>query len=619
MSISMVGSSTGRQPTRPEGDHGTMPGTSLPSDAIDHLIDELVRNGRALVPDTAYLLEFRADAEELLLGTATSTGCLECARHWRQDTSDLVPAEGDRGWLRDGPWRAAVSAAIGGHLDGQTRHAPGSVRVINRLEATVEDHSYLQHPRCGRCTPRHSRSSATALDLTAPAPATAGTLRVAPLQTEAWLDRINDRRHGPLAQTYRDEHSPLALVTSEFVIPGHPQRESGYGRSASFDASSGPALLEGIERVAGARRAAEVPTLTASARQLGPDAVDLPSLGGHDPECVRRTPTLVPWTPDLQTTWVGARSVLADRPLWVPEQLAYYHLPAGQPRFVYESSNGCAVGGSLEEAALHGYYEVVERDAFLLAWYSQTRLRRITGADTDPQIGHLLDALAAEGLHVDLLDMTSDHGVPTALAVITAPDAVAAQDLFPSLSLASAAHADGRQALRTALEECATNVLMYQRWKELRPSVSITRCRPMLDNHDLVRYLEDHTGLHGLPEARPLNEFLRHPAGSIGVEEFCAAGPVLDDVVAQLRLHLETIARLGSDLIVVDQTDPTYATAVPVHAVKVLVPGTVPMTFGHLHRRVLGLPRLHRASTLLNGGVSWTRPGRLVLAPHPFP
>ncbi|WP_131104646.1 YcaO-like family protein [Ornithinimicrobium sufpigmenti] len=612
---------------------------AAPPQPVDALLLTLIRAGRATETSGARTVELFADDSELLLGVPPATeqhGCLDCATLWRQDTSALTPGTGARDWLTTPPWSDLVHALLGHHtraLQGPaatphtfttalqtavTTPVPGAtVTVLRRDDATVDSYRFLRHPACLRCGPLADRSTATALDLRSPQPALAGTLRVRPLETERWLERIADPRHGPVPLSYRDERSPLSLVTAEFVAPGSRMREHGYGRASDFAASVGPALLEGIERVLGARRAPGVPIRVASARELGADALDLASIGLHEPEAWE-SGDLRQWTPDTVTTWVGAWSVGTARPVWVPEQVAYWRAPHGQGRFIYESSNGCAVGGSLEEAALHAYYEVVERDAFLLTWYSRTRLQRIEGIGEDPQVGHLMDLLEAEGLDVQVLDMTTDHEVPTALAVITAPDRLAHEDLFPSLSLASATHADGRQAVRTALEEVATNVLMYRRWTDLRPSVSMRRCRPMLDDFDRVEVLEDHTGLHSLPEARPLNEFLRCSAGVVGMEQFCGS-PVADDVAAQLTGHVDRLRALGTDLIVVDQTDDTFTSQVPVHAVKAVVPGAVPMTFGHRHRRLRGLPRLRHAAELLRGGVPWHAAGEIVPTPHPFP
>lgn len=57
--------------------------------------------------------------------------------------------------------------------------------------------------------------------------------------------------------------------------------------------------------------------------------------------------------------------ILQNRPILVPESLAYYSL-GREDSFVYETSNGCALGGSLEEAIFHGILEAAERDSFCL-------------------------------------------------------------------------------------------------------------------------------------------------------------------------------------------------------------------------------------------------------------
>ena len=51
----------------------------------------------------------------------------------------------------------------------------------------------------------------------------------------------------------------------------------------------------------------------------------------------------------------------------VPEKIAYYGLRLRDQEyhnFVYEISNGCAVGGTLKEASLSGLMEVIERCFF---------------------------------------------------------------------------------------------------------------------------------------------------------------------------------------------------------------------------------------------------------------
>lgn len=81
----------------------------------------------------------------------------------------------------------------------------------------------------------------------------------------------------------------------------------------------------------------------------------------------------------------------------VPQWLAYYSSPCRQG-FVYETSNGCALGGSLEEAVLYGMLEVVERDSFLLTWYAQLPLPRLDPRSAvDPDLELMADRIANDG------------------------------------------------------------------------------------------------------------------------------------------------------------------------------------------------------------------------------
>ncbi len=585
--------------------------------ALGNVLDE----GHLGTPVAGGVLDISADAGEFVVGPwqrAGEPGCRRCAAMWRENVSGLHSAPGGSPASEQRRWADVAELMAEQGLDNPQDYRR-SIRVLEYRTGTVLRYSFVPHPGCPQCGPGDLDSS-TALELDTAQPTVAGQLRVRTYAADQVAEALTDRRHGPVAHAYRDEQSPLSLLTAEIVAPGRSQREGGYGRSASFGASKLPAYLEACERILGGYRHPGVPIVEGSYAELADVAVDPASLGLHDEQAMDHPGfELQRYSPHLSTSWVWAHSTRDGVPRLIPEHVAYWHASAEHPRFLYETSSGCAVGGSLEEAALYGYFEAVERDAFLLAWYSRMRLPLITGAAADPVVAHLADQLEEHGLELRLLDMTTDFNVPTALAVITASDELVASGKFPALSLASAAHLQGRKAIRTALEECATNVLMYRKWKSMRPSVDVARCRGMLEDHNLVRTLEDHTGLHGLSEARELNEFLRHPAGEITVEEFCGSPGPTNDLAAVLQRQLDTVHALGMDLLVVDQSAPYLSDAVAHNAAKVLVPGTMPMTFGHLNRRLEGLPRLQRASQILKGGTPWHNSGAIHPLPHPFP
>jgi len=75
-------------------------------------------------------------------------------------------------------------------------------------------------------------------------------------------------------------------------------------------------------------------------------AVGLPAAG----QIEGSTERLVRYSPDLEMSWVWAFSFARGRPALVPEQIAYYgRITPPRERFVIETSNGCALGGTLEE------------------------------------------------------------------------------------------------------------------------------------------------------------------------------------------------------------------------------------------------------------------------------
>ena len=81
---------------------------------------------------------------------------------------------------------------------------------------------------------------------------------------------------------------------------------------------------------------------------------------------------------------------------------------------------------------------------------------------------------------------------------------------------------------------------------------------------------------------------------------------------------LRRLSSHGLDVVVVDQTTPEHR-AGGLHCVKVIVPGTLPMTFGHANRRVHGLPRLFAVPALLGYRLQSLAPQDVNPHPHPFP
>jgi ribosomal protein S12 methylthiotransferase accessory factor len=397
----------------------------------------------------------------------------------------------------------------------------------------------------------------------------------------------------------------------------HGDFEFGYGRSDTVDGAERIALFEAVERRLALQPCARNGTVSASFTELGPErAIDPASLGLPDPRYDHHPASrLTPYRPDLRIRWVWGASMTRRLAVAVPENIAFYGLRSapGAPRIVDETSSGCGLGSSLEEAVLYGLFEVAERDAFLMAWYARTPLDRITVPD-DALVLHMTDQLDESGYDLLLFDATNDIGLP---AVVSLALCRTEDPSRPHAYFGAAAHHDPRVALSSAVKEAATGVLTHA--VVVRKSHSRERLLEMLADPTEVRTLDDHVALYSLPEARSRYDFLLHRDDSVAWQELWPASPErATDLTAVLTGTVDRLAGLGLETVVVDQTDRWTRERLGLHAAKVMVPGSLPMAFGFAHQRTLGLPRLLRVPFELGRAPAVREHDELTLYPHPF-
>ena len=112
-------------------------------------------------------------------------------------------------------------------------------------------------------------------------------------------------------------------------------------------------------------------------------------------------------------------------PVWSLRDERFKYLPTGLLYFFYKGpgqinadSNGCAAGNTLEEAIVQGFLELVERDAYAIWWYNRLRRPEVDlGQFDDSYVRDLQTQLAETGRRLWVLDVTSDLGVPTYVAI----------------------------------------------------------------------------------------------------------------------------------------------------------------------------------------------------------
>ncbi len=565
----------------------------------------------------------------------TETGCVECAETRRYRASEFP-----KGWLalqnkiESGDARPSSLLTEAGRLVLQTLieeelqawsleperlRTRGAVLRLNLEDLRVQRHAFLPDSHCPTCGQRHIDNASDAQVVLHSRRKPKGSLRLRNLkhEKEQLLERYVDSHLGLVTRLVKHTGNLYSNASAPTLYPHNSEPDRGFGRGVDFQSSQLSALMEALERYGGMRPNSKRTNVRGSYRALADDAIDPTTLGLHD-EAQYDLPKFgfQKYSAQAQIDWVWGYSFLKRQPVLIPEGIAYYGLPLEIAGFAYECSNGCAIGGSLEEAILYGLLEVVERDAFLIAWYGRLELPEIDLASVrDPMLRLQLERLEHQsGFQVRAFDATVENGVPTVWLMAVAPEV---RDNEPSLLCAAGSHLSFERAIANALGELAPNAGFFREHFQKH----LEHVKKMVQDTTLCRKLEDHQLLYAHPDMRSRLNFLldrKHKHSLASREAAHQPHPLLEDLRDDLEHVLQRFSRDGLEVIVVDQTAPEHR-ELGFHCVKVIVPGLIPMTFGHQYRRVQHLPRLLEIPHRLGYRSQPLQLGDLQTEPHPFP
>jgi len=285
--------------------------------------------------------------------------------------------------------------------------------------------------------------------------------------------------------------------------------------------------------------------------------------------------------PDAEIPWVWGMALGAERPVLVPADLIY---TSTSPTRIYKpTSNGAACHTSFHHAVLNGIYEAIERDALMIVWLNQLSMPRVELAPGDPDPFSARRSWAALAFDCELVDITSDLGIPVLLGLLR-------DRLNPDFLLVDpVASLDPETLLGKLYKELVQFCQPYF----LNEHAYRTAATPSMDANLVVEF-PDHLGFYqarekhaevalltGAPERRAFGDGPYGPPG-LGVRQ------AIDELVFRL-------GRSGHEVIVVNCTVPLLR-GLGLCAVKVLIPGLQALNAGHRYRvlggrRVLEAPR----------------------------
>ena len=375
------------------------------------------------------------------------------------------------------------------------------------------------------------------------------------------------------------------------------------GNNLDDDAARAAALGEAAERMS-ACQPAPADLLVAPYDEVLADAVN-PRIWDLFDEATRSRPGF-PY-PDIGSdddlSWAWAWSLTRGRPALVPASRVFVPF---EPRTAADNADhptlsGFAAGTTLVTATLAALLEVIERDAFMIAWMNHLQPPRLELDRRSPHgVGAYVAAFEDLGIEVRCDLLMLDLGVPTVLAM-----ARRSRSDDPAIVVATAADLDVAAACRHALAELAANRL-YVRHTMAPPS-------PLSVDALQAADVAGHGRLYADPDMAAHVDFWWNSGTSTPLQS--TGRPLRPD--AALRRVVQGISAVGLETVAVDITPPELR-QLGLTVVKALVPGTYPLTFGCPWPH-LGGHRLRRAPVTAGYLRAPLPAASLNRLPHPFP
>jgi ribosomal protein S12 methylthiotransferase accessory factor len=261
------------------------------------------------------------------------------------------------------------------------------------------------------------------------------------------------------------------------------------------------------------------------------------------------------------------------------------------PYYCFSNSSGCAAHTDSQQAVELGTLELIERDAFINSYFLRLDLPIVQENTLPEQIRRRIHDLRAVGFEVWVVDHSLD------LAPVAFVMAQSSENTFTTC--ASCSSFDAEHAVSHALMEVEASVLhrlQYGPPEPLRPA-------------DVI-WPNDHGKLYGQKRYFRHADFLVQSQKSMPFQDMAHGvartwGALLDSFEAKGWKHLIVPLELSSD----------HGGNGDLSIVRVLVPGTVQMTFGY-RQEPSGMERLYEVARKF--GYANLTYGQLTKFPHPF-
>ena len=270
-----------------------------------------------------------------------------------------------------------------------------------------------------------------------------------------------------------------------------------------------------------------------------------------------------PFTKDTKVSWVEGISLTTQNPVLVPAQCVYsgYGFLEGEVPITYNTSNGCAASLSYEGALLNAIYEVIERDAVMITWYSGLSPPRLDIGGCS--MLHDLRSARLERGTIEYVPfyITLDIDIPIVLCLM-----VDRGGRDPVVMTGGACRLSPQDAAFKALLEAGQGRSYVKFLKIVMPDVST------INPHEIID-LEENLRFYSVPENfKKHMSFLFKSKDTVNIEEI--EDKSTGDLTRDLKTVIDLIDHHNLTAVAVDLT-PDDIAQVGFRVVRVLIPELV--------------------------------------------
>jgi ribosomal protein S12 methylthiotransferase accessory factor len=381
--------------------------------------------------------------------------------------------------------------------------------------------------------------------------------------------------------------------------------ETSGGYAPASDRARAAALGEAAERYAGALPLA-VESKPLPAHEVAA-AVDPARFALFAPEQHREGFPFRPFEATTAVRWVEGFSLDDGAPALVPSQLvrlAHRRSSDDEVSIGYSTSSGLACGSSLEEAVLAAFLELVERDAFMLAWNQRLRLPLLDWSDDDSLRRFEDRYVAPTGAKCHVVDLSVFLDVPAAVAVVLGDGTQT-----PAVAVGGGAGS----TVHVAIEKAIAEAFAVRSWGlHMLATEPVPTFKAGFD--DVVTF-RDHIRFYLTRDHAEAAAFLVESSERRPVADVAALTGT--GVLDQIRAIVERLRRQDVSAYAVDVT-PIDLAAAGLSVAKAVAPELCPLDSRH-DARFLGGSRLRDLPAHLGLAKRALRWDDINPFPHPFP